>query len=420
MKKNLTAALLCLLLCTALLTPAFAAGSGDNSTVTVSVKELKPGYYLCAVWNGDELLVLFDYMVDQDGRLETTVDVGKKLDADQILTVGVSNANVKDSRPVAVQTVKPDSTGTTPINPSPPSSGDSGNRPNGGGSSKRPSGSRKDRDEDPKKHEIVLPQFITGGSVSANLSSASSGTTVTLTVSPNAGYTLSNLSITDSRGNLIPVNSRRNNSYAFTMPNSQVNVSASFILAGNQGAAAAPAAAWSNGFADVPAGMYYYNAVLWASREGIASGTSATTFSPNAVCSRAQMVTFLWRAAGSPAPGSRANPFVDVSDGSYYYDAVLWAVDQGITSGTTATTFEPNKTLTRGQAVTFLYYAAGSPAVNGSNAFNDIPSYRYYVNPVQWAVANGITNGTSATTFSPDDNCTRAQTITFLYHAQIR
>ena len=147
---------------------------------------------------------------------------------------------------------------------------------------------------------------------------------------------------------------------------------------------------------------------------GVTEGTSATTFSPDASCTRAQMVTFLWRANGSPK-ATVANPFTDVQADAYYYDAVLWAVEKGITSGTSATTFAPDATVTRGQTVTFLHRANGSPAVSGSSPFNDVAADAYYTAAVQWAVTEGVTSGTSATTFAPDAPCTRAQIVTFLY-----
>lgn len=170
-----------------------------------------------------------------------------------------------------------------------------------------------------------------------------------------------------------------------------------------------------NRFTDVQSSAYYYDAVAWAVKQGITVGTSAAVFSPNASCTRAQTVTFLWRAAGSPAPRGSANPFTDIQPGTYYYDAVLWAVEQGITAGTSETTFSPDATVTRGQTVTFLYRAAGSPVADGSNPFGDVASNAYYANAVQWAVDKGITVGTSTATFSPDANCTRAQIVTFLY-----
>lgn len=172
-------------------------------------------------------------------------------------------------------------------------------------------------------------------------------------------------------------------------------------------------------FTDVEPDAYYVNAVKWAVQEKITSGTSSTTFSPNATCTRAQMVTFLWRAAGSPAPKSGTNPFTDVVSGAYYYDAVLWAVEQGITSGTSKTTFSPDAKVTRGQSVTFLYRAAGSPAVNDGKSFDDVDSSAFYAKAVRWAADKGVTSGTTKTTFSPGNNCTRAQIVSFLYRDRV-
>lgn len=173
-----------------------------------------------------------------------------------------------------------------------------------------------------------------------------------------------------------------------------------------------------NPFVDVKEGAYYYDAVLWAVEQKITSGTSATTFSPEASCTRAQMVTFLWRAAGSPKVENGKNPFVDVKADAYYYDAVLWAVEKGVTSGTSATTFSPDATVTRGQTVTFLYRNAGSPEVSGTMPFTDVEADAYYAKAVQWAVQQKITTGTSETTFSPMSDCTRGQIVTFLYRAK--
>ena len=169
-------------------------------------------------------------------------------------------------------------------------------------------------------------------------------------------------------------------------------------------------------FTDVPSNAYYAAPINWAVQKGITKGTSASTFSPAQNCTRGQIVTFLWRAAGSPEPGQTNNPFKDVNTGNYYYKAVLWAVEKGITSGTSRNTFSPNATCTRAQAVTFLYRYAGQPSVGlTSNPFKDVNKGTYYYSPVLWAVENGITAGTSATAFSPKAYCTRGQIVTFLY-----
>lgn len=169
-------------------------------------------------------------------------------------------------------------------------------------------------------------------------------------------------------------------------------------------------------FTDVPSDAYYYDAVAWAVKNGITTGTGAAAFSPDDACTRAQMVTFLWRAAGSPAPKTAVNPFEDVSAGAYYYDAVLWAVEQGITVGTSAAAFDPDATVTRGQTVTFLYRAAGSPAA-AEHSFLDVGGADYYDAAVGWAASEGITTGTGENQFSPDADCTRGQIVTFLYRA---
>ena len=172
------------------------------------------------------------------------------------------------------------------------------------------------------------------------------------------------------------------------------------------------------GFVDAPAGSYFYEAVMWAVENGITTGVSANRFDPNGVCTRAQAVTFLWRAAGSPAPRSRTMPFTDVPAGSYYYDAVLWAVENGITKGTSDTTFSPDDTCTRAQIVAFLWRSEKSPAAGSRNPFADVKSTAYYADAVLWAVREDITKGTTSTTFSPDADCTRAQIVTFLWRCK--
>ena len=170
-------------------------------------------------------------------------------------------------------------------------------------------------------------------------------------------------------------------------------------------------------FTDVSKTDYFYDAVLWAVENGITTGTSGTRFSPYATCTRAQAVTFLWRASGSPAPKNSRMPFTDVSHSAYYYDAVLWALEEGITTGTSSTTFSPDAVIDRAQAVTFLHRASGAPSVTGHTTFTDVPQTAYYADAVKWAVDHGITTGTSATAFSPNVSCTRAQIVTFLYRA---
>ena len=184
---------------------------------------------------------------------------------------------------------------------------------------------------------------------------------------------------------------------------------------GSSGGSAAPSEP-ETPFTDIPEGSPYESAILWAVKNGITTGTTATTFSPSAPCTRAQAVTFLWRAAGSPELKSDTMPFADVAADSVYAKAILWAVEQGITLGTTESTFSPNAPCARGQIVTFLYRAAGSPAVDGAaDPFTDVSADSPFLTAILWAVKNGVTTGTTATTFAPSATCTRGQIVTFLY-----
>ena len=171
-------------------------------------------------------------------------------------------------------------------------------------------------------------------------------------------------------------------------------------------------------FTDVSKTDYFYGAVLWAVENGITTGTSRTRFSPYATCTRAQAVTFLWRSSGSPAPKNSRMPFTDVSPSAYYYDAVLWALEEGITTGTSSTTFSPDATCSRAQIVAFLWRSEKSLAVGTANPFADVKSTAYYADAVLWAVKENITKGTTSTTFSPDADCTRAQIVTFLWRCK--
>ena len=242
------------------------------------------------------------------------------------------------------------------------------------------------------------------GEAESNRHRAERGDTVTITVDPDRGYELDELIVTDSSGDEIEVRRLSNGKYTFTMPRSAVTVEAVFTAAAAEGT-----------FADVSPDAYYADAVEWAVANGITGGTSATTFSPNNACTRAQMVTFLWRAAGEPEPETTAMPFTDVAEGAYYYDAVLWAMENGITEGTTETTFSPDAPCTRAQIVTFLWRSEGKPAPQSAMGFTDVAAGAYYFDAVAWAVENGITNGTSAAAFSPYSTCTRAQIVTFIY-----
>ena len=245
------------------------------------------------------------------------------------------------------------------------------------------------------------------GDVTASHKSASKGTTVTLTVDPDKGYVLDTLTVLDGKDKELKL-TEKNGKYTFTMPASKVTVEATFKASAPTG---------KNPFIDVPAGAYYEDAVVWAVEKGITTGMSAAAFDPNGSCTRAQIVTFLWRAAGSPAPRTKVMPFTDVPAGSYYHDAVLWAVENGITKGTSDTMFSPDATCTRAQIVTFLWRSQKSPAAGMANPFADVAADTYYIDAVLWAVKHNITVGTTFSIFSPDEECTRAQIVTFLYRA---
>jgi len=296
--------------------------------------------------------------------------------------------------------VNPDLNQDTPSTDPGTDPGNTG-KPSSGGSSGGGGGSR------------VSVTSTSHGTVTASPSSAYKGDKVTLNVKPDSGYELVDLIVRDSDGKKIDVQKVSDTRYTFIMPSGKVTIEPVFEKVG-QGT---PSSTITGYFYDVPSNAYYYDAVQWAIEKGITNGTSATTFSPNATCTRAQMVTFLWRAAGSPAPRTSGQSFTDVASGSYYYDAVLWAIEKGITNGTTSTTFSPNDTVTRGQMVTFLYRSVGSPAASSQSSFSDVASNAYYSNAINWAAEQGFVNGTTATTFAPATGCTRAHIVTFLYRA---
>ena len=247
------------------------------------------------------------------------------------------------------------------------------------------------------------------GSVTVSPKSASKGDTVTVTVKPDSGYVLETLTVTDKNGNELTLKDKGDGKYTFTMPAGKVEVKATFMEDNSM----------LNFFYDVPNGAYFYEAVKWAVKNGITTGVGNDLFAPEQPCTRAQIVTFLWRAAGSPEPTITRNPFRDVNavTHSSYYKAILWASQKGITSGTSATAFSPDQVCTRAQIVTFLYRYAGQPSGYYSNPFKDVgaTSEASYYKAVLWAVGKGITTGTSATTFSPYASCNRAEAVTFLY-----
>ena len=267
---------------------------------------------------------------------------------------------------------------------------------------KKPSSSSSSR----PSYSITTPDKTENGSVNISSTSAKRGSTVTITVTPDAGYVLDKLTVTDKDGKELSLTKKSDTEYTFVMPAGKVEITPSFVKQ-------TP----SQAFVDVKTGDYFYDAVLWAVEKGITNGTSAETFSPEDPCTRAQIVTFLWRAAGSPVV-NYAMDLSDVAGDAYYAEAVRWALSEGITTGTSDHTFSPDAVCTREQAVTFLWRAAGSPAVSGESAFEDVGADAYYARAVAWAAQNGVTNGISQALFGTGSDCTRAQIVTFLYRAQ--
>ena len=254
-------------------------------------------------------------------------------------------------------------------------------------------------------YSVTTPSKSENGGVAVSSKNARKGDTVTVTVTPDAGYQLDKLTVTDKNGNVLKLTDKGDGKYSFTMPDGKVEVKAVFAKEVK-----------TSPFDDVSADAYYNQAVQWAQEKGITDGISSNLFGPKQPCTRSQIVTFLWRAAGSPEPKNTAAGMTDVVPGSYYAKAVAWAIENGITTGTAEGTFSPDATCTRAQAVTFLARAQNAKAT-GKTAFSDVPADSYFADAVAWAQANGVTTGTSETTFSPDSDCTRAQIVTFLYRA---
>lgn len=262
----------------------------------------------------------------------------------------------------------------------------------------------KQRPVSPKPTYPVTVISDENGETKSSVSIALKDQTVTITTTPKNGYTLSAVFVTDANGRQLPLTDLGNGCFSFTMPASKVTVRATYRKL------------QSTSFKDVLSGAYYYDAVQWAVDSSITTGVGNDLFDPNGICTRAQIITFLWRAAGCPEPESPVNPFNDIKSGDYYYKAVLWAVETGITKGISAGQFRPNDSCTRAQAVTFLFRAFGTKT-NAVSAFRDVSQNAYYAPAVNWAVKDGVTNGTAPALFSPDTTCTRAQIVTFLYRA---
>ena len=258
-------------------------------------------------------------------------------------------------------------------------------------------------DSDPT-YAIEVGEDIRNGTVTANRRYAERGDTVTITVKPDDGFKLDDLTVTDKNGKELKLTDKGNGKYTFTMPAGKVEINAAFVKEVE-----------TSPFSDVSTSAYYYEAVKWAQEKGITGGIGNGLFGPNQPCTRAQIVTFLWRAAGSPEPKAMSS-FADVSTDAYYAKAVAWAVENGITTGTGDGKFSPDATCTRAQSVTFLFRAIGK-LVDSKAEFSDVLTDSYYANAVAWAVENGVTNGIGDGLFGPDNSCTRAQIVTFLFRA---
>ena len=255
-------------------------------------------------------------------------------------------------------------------------------------------------------YSVSTPSKTEHGTVTVSPKSASKGDTVTVTVKPDSGYVLETLTVTDKNGNELTLKDKGNGKYTFTMPSGKVEVKATFMEDNSM----------LNFFYDVPNNAYFYEAVKWAVKNGITDGVGNNLFAPEQPCTRAQIVTFLWRAAGSPEPKGAASGMTDVVSGSYYEKAVAWAIENGITTGTTTSTFSPDATCTRAQAVTFLARALKAKAASAAE-FSDVPTGSYFADAVAWAAANGVTEGIGGGLFGSDNDCTRGQIVTFLYRA---
>lgn len=259
------------------------------------------------------------------------------------------------------------------------------------------------------RYAVTVPDKTENGSLSVTPKNAKKGSDVTITATPDKGYEVDDIVAKDANGNKLTLKDNGDGTYTFTMPASKVTVTAAF--AEKKAEPIVP----EKLFADVSAEEYYYEAVKWASENGVTGGIGENLFGAKLPCTRAQIVTFLWRAAGSPEPKGMSG-FVDVSADAYYAKAVAWAVEQGIVSGTSATTFSPDAVCTRAQSVAFLYRAFGEK-VNKAAGFSDVSADAYYADAVAWAVENGVASGIGGGLFAPDQDCARGQIVAFLYRA---
>lgn len=306
-----------------------------------------------------------------------------------------SGSNVVFDDPNAEETIFTMPEGSVTVTANWTRDGGSGGSTSGGSSS-------SGRDDSDPSYAVGIPDKMENGSVSVSPKNASQGDRVTVTVKPDAGYELDSLKVFDKNGKELELTDKGDGKFTFIMPAGKVEVKATFT----EEVKTSP-------FQDVPTDAYYYEAVKWAQKKGITGGIGDGLFGPNQPCTRAQIVTFLWRAAGSPVV-NYAMDLADVSSDAYYAEAVRWALSRGITTGTADGKFSPNAPCIRAQSMTFLFRASKASA-DGAPAFSDVAADAYYAEAVKWATDNGITNGTTSSTFSPAGGCTRAQIVTFLW-----
>ena len=360
----------------------FTDATNKTQTIYVGGSSFEAPKFTGVTVNGKTETVTGDTAYTVGGKTTNVKDIGEALKA---LKAGEKLEIVYTFTPAKGGNYSGTQTGTITVTAQ--------ERPNSGGSSS-------------PSYAITLPDRTEHGTVTANRRYAERGDTVTITVKPDSGYVLETLTAMDKNGSELKLTDKGSGKYTFTMPGSRVEVKATFMEDN----------AVLNFFYDVPNDSFYYEAVKWAVGKNITSGVGDNLFAPDQPCTRAQIVTFLWRAAGSPAPKNMSS-FADVPADAFYAKAVAWAVENGITGGTGDGKFSPDATCTRAQAVTFLYRASGAPAVSGNAAFSDVATNAYYAAAVKWAEKNGITGGIGGGLFGSNNNCTRAQIVTFIYRS---
>jgi len=401
MKRNITALCLLLTIFLALTTNTLAAstitGQTGSSQITVSVNELTPGYYLCAVWNGDELLTLFDYIVGSDCKMETTVDIGTTINSNDNLQLGISGANT-NSEPITLN-VKVNS-----------NSSDSDNHGNSATSSNY---SNDSSDSDPA-YKINLPVNLTGGRLSVQPAQTSVGSTVTITVVPDQNYTLNTISITDANNNLLTINHIRGQRYMFTMPASEVNVQATFQKQNEY-----TGTFYSLPFTDVKISDWYYKAVRYVFAQALMSGEGHSLFNPNGNLNRAMLVVILHRIE-KETQLYMPSGFTDITANQWYTNAVVWAKACGIVNGYEDNTFAPLQNITREETSVILYRYAQFKGYNlaAKGSLDQFPDSNkissWSAEAMQWAIAMNIINGNDNGTLAPTANITRAETATMI------